>query len=71
MKKPSSAGVAHVPPLPGTRGYIRVVARGCGGYRDSYTLEYDCSHRYTWTCDDCPVLLEKYKEEIEAAEGKT
>lgn len=45
------------PPVAGTKGYLRVVKRGCGGYRDSYSGEYDC-RLYEWTCDDCPVCIE-------------
>lgn len=46
------------------RGYIRIVARGCGGTRD-YWGEYDCTHRYPWTCGECPIVLERYKDEPE------
>lgn len=48
-------------PNPGTRGYIRVVARGCGGTYDEWNGEYDCSHAYPWTCDDCPIVAESQK----------
>lgn len=44
-------------PKKGTKGYDRVVSRGCGGYRD-YWGEYDCDHGYGWGCDHCPWLLE-------------
>ena len=45
-------------PKPDTRGYQRVIMRGCGGYQDNFTLEFDCRHAYPWTCDDCPVVRE-------------
>lgn len=45
-------------PKKGTKGYDRVVNRGCGGYRD-YWGEYDCDHGYGWGCDYCPWLLER------------
>lgn len=55
-----------VPPYEGSRGYIRVVARGCGGYQDYVTLEYDCGHGYLWSCEECPVLREKWRLEDES-----
>lgn len=53
------AGTDMVPPLPGTKGWNRVIARGCGGYqRDTMDgPDYGCDHEYTWTCDDCPVCI--------------
>lgn len=47
-------------PKEGAPGYIRVVARGCGGKR-AYWGEFDCWHDYPWTCDDCPWLHENHK----------
>lgn len=51
---------SHNPQVPkkGSKGYDRVVNRGCGGYRD-YWGEYDCDHGYGWGCDHCPWLLER------------
>ena len=46
-------------PRKGTKEYERVLKAGCGGYQDSYTLDYDCTHRYDWNCDDCPIVVEK------------
>lgn len=51
----------HVPTDKTAPGYIRIVKRGCGGFRNDYTGEYDCSHDYPWTCDDCPVVTERYE----------
>lgn len=49
----------------GTRGYIRILKRGCGGYMGNYPLdppEYDCSHRYGWSCDACPLVQESEQD---------
>lgn len=32
----------------------RIVNRGCGGYND-YFGDFDCSHKYEWYCEDCPM----------------
>lgn len=50
------------PPDTDSPGYIRVVARGCGG-TTTWEGEGDCSHGYTWTCEDCPVLREQWRDE--------
>ena len=36
-----------------------ILERGCGGYQD-YFGEYDCRHKYEWSCDDCPIVTDKY-----------
>lgn len=41
-------------------GYKRVVARGCLGTTD-YWGEADCI--YGWTCEECPVLREQWRQE--------
>lgn len=61
-------GTDPVPPEVGARGYIRVVERGCGGTRD-YWGDFDCSHGYGWTCDNCPWLNEKWEREAAANGG--
>jgi hypothetical protein len=43
----------NLPKNPKSRKYKRIVNRGCGGTRD-YWGEYDCLHKYDWTCDECP-----------------
>jgi len=57
-------------PAPGTRGYIRVVARGCGLVHYEMEGDWDCRHRYAWPggCDDCPVSLEARNNEPETKE---
>lgn len=50
-------GTMHVPPEPGSAGYIRVVARGCAGHFDYYG-DFDCGHEYSWRCEDCPINIE-------------
>lgn len=32
----------------------RIVSRGCGGYSD-YFGDFDCSHKYEWYCEHCPM----------------
>ena len=61
MKKPHYAGVDHVLPEPDSKGYQRVVMRGCGGYvtQTSDGDDYDCGHGYAWMCDHCPVVEER------------
>jgi hypothetical protein len=49
-------------PKPGTSGYDRVVARGCGLVHYPMEGDYDCSHRYGWSCDECPWSLDARKE---------
>lgn len=48
-------------PERGSKGWIRIIARGCGGWKDEWTGEYDCTH-YTWSCDECPWCIEKQEE---------
>jgi len=47
------------PPKRGKK-YKDIVSRGCGCYRD-YFGEFDCRHKYDWTCDDCPCCVEYRK----------
>lgn len=46
-------------PLPGSKGYKRVLDRGCGGTKDYYG-EFDCCHNYPWYCEDCPINTDRY-----------
>jgi hypothetical protein len=62
-------GRMHQRPEDGSRGYIRIVARGCGGSVD-YFGEASCDHGYTWTCEECPVLREQWKQEEVGAQPK-
>lgn len=53
-------------PLKGTPAYQKVVDAGCGGKFD-YWGEFDCSHSYDWTCDECPWRIaheEEHENEI-------
>lgn len=62
-KKVHFQGTDMVPPTPGTKGWDRVIARGCGGYH-YYTMDgpdFDC-HHYTWSCDECPVCIVSQEE---------
>jgi hypothetical protein len=42
------------PPRKGTKRYKKVTAAGCGLVH-SYEGEPDCSHKYGWVCEDCPM----------------
>jgi len=41
--------------------YKEVIDRGCGGYQD-HEGDYACEHGYEWSCDNCPLVIEKYKD---------
>lgn len=57
-------GTQHRTPAKNSAGWQRVVLRVCGGHRD-YFGEYNCAHGYTWTCEECPWLLDKWaRDEI-------
>jgi hypothetical protein len=64
-KHPHYAGCDPQVPKPDSRGWKRVVLRGCGGhtYDTPDGPEYDCSHRYMWGCDQCPVGVEMMEAE--------
>ena len=51
-------------PKKGSSRYKSVVNTGCGGVVD-YWGEYDCTHEYDWTCDDCPCGIEMRKSDRE------
>lgn len=53
------------PPEAGSKRYIQIVDAGCGGYRDDYTGEFDCTHRYEWSCDECPIVTSRPEFEAE------
>lgn len=55
-------------PDPDSPGYQRILLRGCGGVRDSYTGEFDCSHLYPWSCEDCPIVGEATKDTPDSPE---
>lgn len=67
-KPASSPGENPIPPLPGSRGFLRVLSRGCGGvmHDTPWGRDFDCDHGYTWNCDDCP-LVRQQQIETEAA----
>lgn len=65
MPKTHRPGYQHQTPEPSSKGWQRVIARGCGLYRDEMNGDYDCTHDYTWACDECPVGIEA----IEAREA--
>lgn len=54
-KKIHFAGTHHVPPETGSKGYLRVVERGCAGPEDD-SCDANCAQGYTWRCEDCPVI---------------
>lgn len=56
------AGSDHVVPERDSRGWKRVVDRGCGGETD-YFGEFSCGHGYTWGCEDCPWAVEHHEHE--------
>jgi len=45
--------------------YKQIVAVGCGLEYDEWNGDYDCSHRYGWSCEDCPWQIEINKEKHE------
>lgn len=48
-----------IPPTsPHGRKWKAILKLGCGGSRD-YWGEYDCDHGYTWSCDYCPIVLQR------------
>ena len=51
-------GTDHVIPEVGSRGYIRVVDRGCSTTEDR-DGDTRCDHDYTWNCEDCPVVASR------------
>lgn len=38
-------------PLLGSKGFIRVLARGCLGWKDEYHGDY------VWECERCPIVI--------------
>lgn len=54
------------PPNPDTKRWQQIIDAGCGGTRD-YWGEFDCTHRYEWACDDCPIVTQNYTDEPEEA----
>lgn len=51
------------PKNPKSRKFRRILNRGCSGYRD-YWGEYECGHRYNWTCEECPFNNVKVKNDL-------
>lgn len=64
IKKAHFAGTDPVAPFPGTRGWDRIIARGCGGdtYHGHEYSEFYCRHEYGWPCDDCPIVSKSEEE---------
>lgn len=50
------------PPFDGSKRYIEILNAGCGGHRD-YWGEFDCLHGYQWSCDECPIVTDKYDDD--------
>ena len=48
------------PPKRGSKKYKEILELGCGGWYDEWNGDYDCHHPYDWSCDDCPIVIEKY-----------
>lgn len=58
-------------PEKGSKGYARVLGRGCGLRYDAWNGDYDCDHRYPWDCDNCPMVVEyqgQAEEDVETVE---
>ena len=49
-----------------SKEYKRIIKLGCGGYRDSYYGDYDCSHEYDWSCENCPINRENKTNPVTA-----
>lgn len=60
--RPHRPGTAPVTPEPDSAGWKRVILRGCGGTYDEWNGDYDCSHGYYWTCDECPIVIARYDQ---------
>lgn len=43
----------------------------CKGYRDDYTLEYDCEYQTTLNCDDCKYGVGRKDPEAKCNQGPT
>ena len=53
------------PPKEVSKGFGRVLKRGCNPPKNLFgdvDLDYDCDHDYRWTCDDCPIVIDKYSK---------
>lgn len=50
-------GTDHQTPARDSKGWIRVVNRGCGGdvHHTMDGPDYYCRHDYTWCCEECPI----------------
>lgn len=66
---PDDVTPLNIPPWPGTKYYENIIKAGCGGHRD-YWGDFDCSFDYPWGCDDCPILVDKHKDDDEDPESK-
>lgn len=66
------AGSDHVVSELGSRGWKRVVARGCGGrtYDTMDGPDFTCDHGYAWTCEECPWGVEVMEREQQAWEDE-
>jgi len=52
------------------KAYQKVFSRGCGITYYEHSGDYDCSHKYPWDCEDCPLVLETQKIAKAALAGK-
>lgn len=52
------------PPQPNTRYYNKIIKIGCGGHYDYYG-EFDCLHHYAWSCEDCPIVVDKMLDDLD------
>lgn len=57
-------GFSPVTPDPGSKGWQRVIARGCGAatYHGPDGPDDYCRHDYLWSCDECPVGIVMMEE---------
>lgn len=70
MKPTPTPGTRHQTPERDSKGWHRIILRGCGGSYDAMNGDYDCDHGYTWACEECPIgivasdaLYEKWEKE--------
>jgi|GEM_PF-7096711 len=56
-KKDHFPGYRHQTPERDSKGWIRVINRGCGGreFNTPDGRDFDCDHGYAWICEDCPI----------------
>lgn len=51
-------------PKKSSKRYNEILRIGCGGEYDEWNGDYDCSHGYTWNCEECPIVVESEYEKL-------